>query len=284
MIRRTLGLASVVAAVAPLVFAQVPASERVPVTDPGRLAEMGFPRDAKNVFVRRGALRPHDGLENKAMESWGTQEGYSTVFGYELQGYYEAQEGFYRTLLETFLFSTFNGDPTHGNIRIDVPNGALLAQLRFWGKDTSSSEDIVFRLYETCQAPNAEDPVYTLLGEGHSVGNYGSFYGAESLGGVTANNADCGYSAQVQVPINGATGTLTIRKLQVTWMRQVSPAPAAATFTDVPTDDSRFRFVEALARSGVTAGCGNGNYCPDAPLTRGQMAVFLAKALGLQWP
>ena len=24
--------------------------------------------------------------------------------------------------------------------------------------------------------------------------------------------------------------------------------------------------------------------CPDAPLTRGQMAVFLAKALGLQWP
>jgi hypothetical protein len=34
----------------------------------------------------------------------------------------------------------------------------------------------------------------------------------------------------------------------------------------------------------VTGGCGNGNYCPDAPLTRGQMAVFLAKALGLHWP
>jgi hypothetical protein len=25
-------------------------------------------------------------------------------------------------------------------------------------------------------------------------------------------------------------------------------------------------------------------YCPDAPLTRGKMAVFLAKALGLDWP
>jgi hypothetical protein len=39
-----------------------------------------------------------------------------------------------------------------------------------------------------------------------------------------------------------------------------------------------------LAASGVTVGCGGGNYCPDAPLTRRKMAVCLAKALGLQWP
>ncbi len=45
-----------------------------------------------------------------------------------------------------------------------------------------------------------------------------------------------------------------------------------------------FQFIEALYASGITAGCGGGNYCPDSPLTRGQMAVFLAKALGLQWP
>lgn len=36
-------------------------------------------------------------------------------------------------------------------------------------------------------------------------------------------------------------------------------------------------------RSGITAGCGTG-YCPDNPVTRGQMAVFLTKALGLYWP
>jgi hypothetical protein len=35
--------------------------------------------------------------------------------------------------------------------------------------------------------------------------------------------------------------------------------------------------------SGITAGCGGGNYCPDAPLTRGQMAVFLSKGLGLHF-
>lgn len=27
-----------------------------------------------------------------------------------------------------------------------------------------------------------------------------------------------------------------------------------------------------------------GDYCPDAPITRGQMAAFFAKTLGLHWP
>jgi S-layer family protein len=55
---------------------------------------------------------------------------------------------------------------------------------------------------------------------------------------------------------------------------QVSPAPANATFGDVPTSHPFFQFVEALAKSGITGGCGGGNYCPDNPVTRGQMAVF----------
>jgi hypothetical protein len=61
----------------------------------------------------------------------------------------------------------------------------------------------------------------------------------------------------------------------------VSPAPGTATFNDVPTNHPFFRYVEALYASGITAGCGSNNFCPDAPVTRGQMSVFLAKALGL---
>jgi hypothetical protein len=69
----------------------------------------------------------------------------------------------------------------------------------------------------------------------------------------------------------------------IAYRLQVSAAPALATFDDVPTSHPFFQYVEALAASGVTGGCGGGNFCPDAPVTRGQMAVFLAKALGLQW-
>jgi hypothetical protein len=72
--------------------------------------------------------------------------------------------------------------------------------------------------------------------------------------------------------------------VEVWWRRSVSPAPEVATFNDVPTSHVFFQFIEALAASGITGGCGGGNYCPDTPVTRGQMAVFLAKALGLHLP
>ena len=73
---------------------------------------------------------------------------------------------------------------------------------------------------------------------------------------------------------------------QVVWKRTVSPAPDTATFNDVPTNHPLFQYIEALAASGITGGClaNPPLYCPDAPLTRGQMAVFLSKALGLHWP
>ncbi len=36
-------------------------------------------------------------------------------------------------------------------------------------------------------------------------------------------------------------------------------------------------WIERLAAEGITSGCGGGNYCPGAPVTRAQMAVFLLK-------
>ena len=77
--------------------------------------------------------------------------------------------------------------------------------------------------------------------------------------------------------------TTSFNGVRLKWKRQVSPAPGTATFGDVPTTHLFFQYVEALAASGITSGCGGGNFCPDAAVTRGQMAVFLAKALGLHW-
>ena len=37
-------------------------------------------------------------------------------------------------------------------------------------------------------------------------------------------------------------------------------------------------WIEQLSNEGITGGCGGGNYCPDAAVTRQQMAVFLLKA------
>ena len=81
-----------------------------------------------------------------------------------------------------------------------------------------------------------------------------------------------------------AASAVRINGFVIAYKLQVSPAPAVATFGDVPTSDFGFQYVEALVASGVTGGCGSGNYCPDNFVTRRQMAIFLAKALGLQWP
>ena len=62
-------------------------------------------------------------------------------------------------------------------------------------------------------------------------------------------------------------------------MKRAHARPAVATFNDVPTSHPFFQYVEALAASGITGGCGNGNYCPNNTVTRQQMAVFLLKAL-----
>jgi len=69
----------------------------------------------------------------------------------------------------------------------------------------------------------------------------------------------------------------------VNWTRTISPAPATATFNDVPTNHWAFQSIEAMASSGITSGCDASNFCPDDTLTRAQMAVFLARALGLHW-
>jgi hypothetical protein len=79
-------------------------------------------------------------------------------------------------------------------------------------------------------------------------------------------------------------GTAKFNNIAIHYRRQVSPAPAEASFADVSTTDFGFQYIEALAASGITGGCGGGNYCPDHPVNRRQMAIFIAKALGLTWP
>ena len=58
----------------------------------------------------------------------------------------------------------------------------------------------------------------------------------------------------------------------------VPPAATGQVFNDVGAGDFAASFIEQLAADGITAGCGNGNYCPDAEVTRDQMAVFLLRA------
>jgi len=60
-----------------------------------------------------------------------------------------------------------------------------------------------------------------------------------------------------------------------------TPPECSGVFLDVSCPSAFADWIEQLAAENITAGCGGGNYCPAGPNTRGQMAVFLAKAFHL---
>jgi hypothetical protein len=60
-----------------------------------------------------------------------------------------------------------------------------------------------------------------------------------------------------------------------------TPPPATGIFGDLSLTDPFTPWIEQLSNEGITAGCGNGNYCPNQPNTRGQMAVFLVRTFNL---
>jgi hypothetical protein len=62
------------------------------------------------------------------------------------------------------------------------------------------------------------------------------------------------------------------------------PACTSAPFADVPAASGYCRWIQELVKRGVTSGCGGGKYCPNAVVTRGQMAVFLSVGFGLPVP
>ena len=62
----------------------------------------------------------------------------------------------------------------------------------------------------------------------------------------------------------------------------INDLPDAGTFVDVPADHMFWRYIEGFYAAGITSGCSTSPmmFCPDQVVTRGQMAVFLEKALG----
>jgi Tol biopolymer transport system component len=52
-------------------------------------------------------------------------------------------------------------------------------------------------------------------------------------------------------------------------------------FDDVSPSYWAAAWIKQLVAEGITAGCGTGTYCPESPVTRAQMAVFLVRTFNL---
>ncbi len=185
------------------------------------------------------------------------------------------------------VFSRYPTNASGSGIFVAVPqlpSGALVSGVEFDWCDTSAASDLQFQVLSSGYTGESID----VLGSTASSGSLGCSFTTVTLGApFTISNDGTQFILQATAPTHD--GTTSISGAVVRYVLQVSPAPATPSFNDVPTNDQGYQYIQALLASGITGGCG-GNppfpppvYCPDSFVTRRQMAIFIAKALGLQW-
>ena len=178
--------------------------------------------------------------------------------------------------LSRYLVSSVS-DPPRLQASVSLPPGALLENVEF----------------DVCDDRPAGSPPMTLLVADAPLNYPIQLASTPGSGCASVSAVDIGYTTGdsklilwvfFASPGSPDIGPQTrVLGARLDYRLQVSPPPLTATFGDVPVSDAAFAYVEALAASGITAGCGGGNFCPNSPVTRRQMAIFLAKALGLSF-
>jgi hypothetical protein len=250
-------------------------AERTLVTDPDTLASFGFAPDT-TVYIASGG----DAANPVPQNYGGADPIMVSHLGVQFHG---------RTSSYVYDTQTGEGDVSYvaGSNFVDaqlhLPSGALLEGTRFWVHDADPALEMGLFLMQGCLPfAGPGGPTIAVLGQATSTGSAGhQSIVVSAPGGTVVDNNACSYWVRVRFGANGHN----LQKARTQYRLQVSPAPAVATFPgDVPTTHPFFRFVEAMARSGLTGGCGAGIFCPDAPVTRGQLSVFLSVALGLHFP
>jgi hypothetical protein len=195
--------------------------------------------------------------------------------------------------------------PVIGHAPLSLPNGAEITQLCVVGYDDVWFGDVSLSLVgweypragTTTTTPSrivatASSGMAPAPGMGTWCASLSAPIVVKSFGDLDGN----GVSGWTAYTLRGSlftgphgglapdAGPVALGSAIVVWRRTVSPAPAVASFVDVPTTHPQFRFVQALVASGITGGCAADRFCPDASITRGQFAVFISVALGLHYP
>ena len=174
-----------------------------------------------------------------------------------------------------------NGGYFYAGLRL--PSGSAVQRIKLDACDVVDIGEVTAQLVRCSTSPSTSCTTVATAATGvlFNSFNCGSFETVLAAPEVI-DNEDFIYYLHIENNGNFSGGT-RFNGVRVYYKLQVSPAPAVASFGDVPTSHPFFQFIEALAASGITSGCSAGNFCPNDPLTRGQMAVFLSRALGLHW-
>lgn len=180
-------------------------------------------------------------------------------------------------------------DPWGFGAPLELPNGALIESICFLLYDVSDTADIRVSVWRA-EVDATPDDVQLVSNSPTNDGfftecfewappflRFRSFANLDGdpLAGFLLWELRIRLTATVQQAFRGAF---------VKFRHGVSPAPATPTYDDVLPGQLIYPYVEAMTAAGITIGCGSDNFCPNDPVTRGQFALMLGRALGLHWP
>ena len=182
-----------------------------------------------------------------------------------------------------YYSSSGSGTPIRYFAPLQLPAGAVVTGFQCLVRDQVAN-DIALFLWETSHDVSSQTPIAISFANATSTGSTGYQQPSAAVTPPKTIRYSTGNLRFVYHVSADLSTTTFLRECRITWHRSVSPPPATATFSDVPTSHPMFRFVEALVAAGITGGCAPGLYCPNNALSRAEMAVFIAVALGLHWP
>jgi hypothetical protein len=152
-------------------------------------------------------------------------------------------------------------------------NDTYYWQVRATGIDGTTAADI-----GTWWSFTARNQTFADVPIDHPLWQYiEAFYNA----GITSG---CGVSPLIYCPENPVTrASMAVFLLRAKYGSGYTPPAATHTFADLPVAGKEWQeaWVDQFYLEGITSGCGTGPliYCPENPVTRAAMAVFVLRAL-----
>lgn len=95
---------------------------------------------------------------------------------------------------------------------------------------------------------------------------------------AASGSSNISFNVQANTLPVARVGSAVVAGHRVVFVQAPAGNPAAP-FSDVPVNHPFFTFISLMKLNGITQGCTGTTYCPDDLITRGQMAVFLVRAV-----
>jgi hypothetical protein len=161
-----------------------------------------------------------------------------------------------------------------------LPSGEHQLSLLVSKDGCTASSDTTITVSDPPDAPSVSAPAFAAVGSTGLTASATPLIG-DYLWLIRRNgNLSGGGDSNTTTFDAGAAGTVV--SVTAVLLQGGCAASTTATvpvdFADVGLGNLFHDQIDALSKFGVTLGCGGGQFCPDATLTRGQMAALIARA------